>query len=677
MTDHRGRRDRDGDGHGSTDATGRRPRAAPPDPRHARRRWPTSCCRCSGWSIASTKTHAATCSPASGCGSPTTSQLLSNIRETLHPRRRRLPALAAQHPLVRRWSAPAGPRCSGRARRLRVRQVPVPRATGAMFSLVLGAIMVPTTALAIPTYLLFAQVGLVNTPWAIILPSLVSPFGLYLMRVYAAGRRPGQLIEAARIDGAGEFRIFFQIALRMLAPGHGDGAAVHARRDLEQLLPAADHAQRPGPVPDHRRASPPGPSQAQRRRRRDQRHARAGRDRSLLSIVPLVVAFLLLQRYWQSRPGHRRRQADDQPRPLPPFRRSASWRICPTASSSAPRTTTSTSRYERLEQTDLDLMAEAHFTVIRVGESVWSTWEPENGRFDLDWLQPVLDGAHERGIAVVLGTPTYAVPPWLARQYPEIAGERRDRAAHRLGRPPGGRLHPPRVPVPRRAGHPQDRRPVRRPPGGHRLPGRQRARAASSATTTASSSASSTTCAHTYGDVETLNREWGLVYWSHRLSTWADLWTPDGNAQPQYDLAWRRVPGRPDHRVHRLAGRHRPRVRPARTSSSPPASPTTGPALDDDELTGRLDVTAGNPYYAMQDGLALPDRRRPTPAALDDHRRLGAVPERGPDVLLAQAAVPGHRDQRAVHRRARGTTAPPTTASGGRPPGRWSRAARG
>src|SRR5690349_18427076 len=77
----------------------------------------------------------------------------------------------------------------------------------------------------------------------------------------------------------------------------------------------------------------------------------------------------------------------------------------------------------RLED-DLDLMVEAGFSVIRVGESVWSTWEPENGRFDLDWLQPVLDGAHRRGIAVILGTPTYAVPPWLARLYPEIAGER-------------------------------------------------------------------------------------------------------------------------------------------------------------------------------------------------------------------------------------------------------------
>ncbi len=76
----------------------------------------------------------------------------------------------------------------------------------------------------------------------------------------------------------------------------------------------------------------------------------------------------------------------------------------------------------RLE-TDLDLMVEAGFTVIRVGESVWTTWEPEDGRFDLDWLAPVLDGAHRRGISVVLGTPTYAVPPWLARRYPEIAGE--------------------------------------------------------------------------------------------------------------------------------------------------------------------------------------------------------------------------------------------------------------
>ena len=66
----------------------------------------------------------------------------------------------------------------------------------------------------------------------------------------------------------------------------------------------------------------------------------------------------------------------------------------------------------RLEK-DLDLMAAAGFSVILVGESTWSTWEPEDGVFDLEWLAPVLDGAAERGIHVILGTHTYAVPPWL------------------------------------------------------------------------------------------------------------------------------------------------------------------------------------------------------------------------------------------------------------------------
>ncbi|MES1169226.1 MAG: beta-galactosidase, partial [Leifsonia sp.] len=78
---------------------------------------------------------------------------------------------------------------------------------------------------------------------------------------------------------------------------------------------------------------------------------------------------------------------------------------------------------DRMDE-DLDLMAAAGFTVIRVGESVWSTWEPRDGEFDLEWLLPVLDGAHERGIGVILGTPTYAIPPWLQVKHPELAGQR-------------------------------------------------------------------------------------------------------------------------------------------------------------------------------------------------------------------------------------------------------------
>ena len=68
----------------------------------------------------------------------------------------------------------------------------------------------------------------------------------------------------------------------------------------------------------------------------------------------------------------------------------------------------------RLEM-DLNLMAEASCSVIRVGESVWTTWEPEDGRFDLDWLEPVLAGADQRGIGVILGTPrTLPRRGWLA-----------------------------------------------------------------------------------------------------------------------------------------------------------------------------------------------------------------------------------------------------------------------
>ncbi|WP_128374543.1 beta-galactosidase [Streptomyces cavernae] len=260
--------------------------------------------------------------------------------------------------------------------------------------------------------------------------------------------------------------------------------------------------------------------------------------------------------------------------------------------------------YERLKD-DLDQMAEARFTVIRVGESVWSTWEPENGRFDLDWLRPVLDGAHERGISVVLGTPTYAVPPWLARLYPEIAGERE--TGRRIGwgarqevdfTHPAFRFHAERVIrkiVGRYASHPAvigfqvDNEPGNELLHNHgvfqRFTDELRER---------------------YGDVETLNREWGLVYWSHRLSTWADLWTPDNNAQPQYDLAWRRFQAR---LTTEFIGWQADIVR---EYARPDQFVTTcisydRPAVEDDRLTERLDVTAGNPYYAMQDGLAHPD----------------------------------------------------------------------
>mgnify|MGYP003623096515 CR=1 FL=1 len=86
-----------------------------------------------------------------------------------------------------------------------------------MFSLVLGAILVPVTALALPLYLLMSKVGLSNTYWSVLLPSMVSPFGVYLSRIYAAASVPDELLEASRMDGAGEW-LTYTIALRLMVP---------------------------------------------------------------------------------------------------------------------------------------------------------------------------------------------------------------------------------------------------------------------------------------------------------------------------------------------------------------------------------------------------------------------------------------------------------------------------
>ena len=87
-----------------------------------------------------------------------------------------------------------------------------------LFSSLLGAIMVPATALAIPTYLLLSKVALTNTMWAVILPQLLNPFGVYLVRVYVQESLPDELLEAARMDGAGEMRVLWSVALPTLKP---------------------------------------------------------------------------------------------------------------------------------------------------------------------------------------------------------------------------------------------------------------------------------------------------------------------------------------------------------------------------------------------------------------------------------------------------------------------------
>jgi multiple sugar transport system permease protein len=87
-----------------------------------------------------------------------------------------------------------------------------------LFNLVLAGVLVPATVLALPTYLIFSEVGLTGTFWSVLLPGVVSPFGVYLARIHANAAVPDSLLEAARLDGAGEFKIFFSVVLKIMSP---------------------------------------------------------------------------------------------------------------------------------------------------------------------------------------------------------------------------------------------------------------------------------------------------------------------------------------------------------------------------------------------------------------------------------------------------------------------------
>ncbi|WP_435241648.1 carbohydrate ABC transporter permease [Streptomyces cucumeris] len=166
-----------------------------------------------------------------------------------------------------------------------------------VFAVVIGAVAVPGTALAIPTFLMFSKLGLTDTPWAVIVPSLVSPFGLYLMTVFAAEAIPAELLEAARIDGAGEARTFFRVSLPLLAPGIVTVLLFTMVATWNNYFLPLIMLKDPDWYPltlgldswNAQAATAGG-------------HAipHLVLTGSLLTILPLIAAFLLLQRYWQS-----------------------------------------------------------------------------------------------------------------------------------------------------------------------------------------------------------------------------------------------------------------------------------------------------------------------------------------------------------------------------------------
>ena len=169
------------------------------------------------------------------------------------------------------------------------------RGREAAFNVILGGVLVPATALALPLFLLFSQVGATNTFWSVFLPTLVTPFGVYLARIYASASVPDEIIEAARIDGAGEVRTFFTVATRLMAPAmvtiflfqfvsiwNNFFLPLIMLRD-EELFPVTLGLYvwntQVSQIPEIRAYVIIG---------------------ALLSIIPLIIAFLGLQRFWRS-----------------------------------------------------------------------------------------------------------------------------------------------------------------------------------------------------------------------------------------------------------------------------------------------------------------------------------------------------------------------------------------
>jgi multiple sugar transport system permease protein len=171
------------------------------------------------------------------------------------------------------------------------------RGRNALFAIILGSVFVPATILAVPLYFLFGNTGLSNTLLAVILPGLVNPFGVYLMRVYADKAVPVELLDAARVDGAGELRIFTTIALRLLAPGlvtvllfalvgawNNFFLPLLVLRDSEVWLVSLGLANWAS------LAAQPGQAQVL--------YAIVITG-SVVAVIPVMLAFLFLQRYWK------------------------------------------------------------------------------------------------------------------------------------------------------------------------------------------------------------------------------------------------------------------------------------------------------------------------------------------------------------------------------------------
>jgi len=255
--------------------------------------------------------------------------------------------------------------------------------------------------------------------------------------------------------------------------------------------------------------------------------------------------------------------------------------------------------YERLDK-DVELMKQAGITVVRIGESSWGLWEPQDGRFEYAWMDRVVDRLQKAGIKIIMGTPTYSIPAWMYKEHPEIVVTRLDGKTITFGMRqnadllnPTYRFYCERV-IRKIAEHYKDNPAVI----GWQI---------DNETSTAGAANHDVQVGfveylqHKFKTVDELNKNWGLNYWGQRLNDWTEIPPESGILNPGWKLEWERYSQsivtdflswqasivnqykRPDQFVtHDFAGPPRPEV-------------------NENDVAKSLDIVAVNPYHPTQD----------------------------------------------------------------------------
>jgi beta-galactosidase len=260
--------------------------------------------------------------------------------------------------------------------------------------------------------------------------------------------------------------------------------------------------------------------------------------------------------------------------------------------------------YERLDK-DIELMKRAGITVVRVGESTWTSWEPREGEFQFAWMDRIVDKMQAAGIKVVMGTPTYSIPPWLYAKHPEVMVV------------PLGQVRTPREfygirqnmdishPVYRQYSERVIRKIAERygkHPGviGWQIDNETGAYGTAGPNVQASFKE---WLKRKFGTVEAMNEAWGLVYWGQLVGSWDELPPRDGIINPGWKLEWER------YQRWLVTDFLAWQARLVREYAEPRQWVTqdfhgaTRTAVDSKEISKFLDVAAINPYHDTQERL--------------------------------------------------------------------------